>query len=469
MDAHAVPSLRWSLTLDDSVHLKLEALAVETLTEALAARRGVALEGAKGQQLVLRPGKAAAAEWAHKDDVLELAYGKQLAAAMCSRLGPWCGEYTWPELAGFRLEVVESKVTDEAGKVIKVVGWDDRPAEVQRPPADGAESTQPKPRRTRRRLLIAALAALLLAPLALFVAGHVHLRHVPYAIPDALRAPAPKTQLAVALGLGLRVRWLGISGYEISDGETIILTDPTFTRPTVNDVISGPLEIDPAASKSIQVADYILVNHAHYDHAADVPVIAKRTGAVVLGSRSVINLCRSRGVPPAQLMEVSAGQQLKLGTFDVIVRQGIHAEIVGIGDPMAGTIPEDAGPLWFWQYTNDGTFTYRLESKGTSLWFHPTSTLLANAKELWPPAKNLILGVTGEPFTREKLKTMLDTCRPLRVIPTHYDNFFHPRAAGLGLMPEADMDTFLSLVQELRPDLAVWLLDFEQTVHLPPD
>jgi L-ascorbate metabolism protein UlaG (beta-lactamase superfamily) len=269
--------------------------------------------------------------------------------------------------------------------------------------------------------------------------------------------------------MGLRVRWLGISGYEISDGKTIVLTDPVFTRPTLSQLLTGPIEADPEASAEIKVADYILINHAHYDHAADLPLIAKRTGAVVLGSRSALNLCRSRGIPEKQLREVYDGLHLKLGTFDVLVHQGIHTAIAGIDDPMSGTIPADAGPLWFWQYTNDGTFAYRLQANGTSLWFHPTSTLYQGERELWPSAKNLILGVTGEPFTCEKLKTMLDACQPRWVFPTHYDNFFFPRSEGLALMPEAGLTKVGDLIREYDPKIKYSVLDYDQTVYLPPD
>jgi len=327
-------------------------------------------------------------------------------------------------------------------------------------------SETPQPRRWRRRLGC-ALAALLLLPVGLVLLASFALRHRPYEVPAELRAPAPPDP-DEADG-GLFVRWLGITGYEITDGETVVLTDPTLTRPGVLELVSGPLEPDAEAARAAcPRADYILVNHAHYDHAIDVPAIALATGAVVVGSESACNLARSRGVPEEQVRVVAGGERLELGTFAVEVRRSRHTAILGVEEPMSGTIPPDAGPLWFHEYVQDATLAFRLEAGGSSLWFHPTSTY-AEGEMAGAPADNLILGVTGEPLTEAKVAAVLADVGPGRVLPTHYDNFFHGRDAGLALMPRVDLRRDRDLVAAAAPDARFWVLGFDQTVHLPPD
>ncbi len=128
----------------------------------------------------------------------------------------------------------------------------------------------------------------------------------------------------------------------------------------------------------------------------------------------------------------------------------------------------DAGPLRFWGFTQDGCLIYRLSAGGTTLWFHPTSTYdpgdLGGLR-----AANIILGVTGEPLTPERARGVLGESGARRVLPTHYDNFFHPLSKGLGLMPDLDLDAARAAIEAASPGAPVWMLDFDQTAYLPPD
>jgi L-ascorbate metabolism protein UlaG (beta-lactamase superfamily) len=70
---------------------------------------------------------------------------------------------------------------------------------------------------------------------------------------------------------GMRLRWLGHSAFECSDGKTTLLFDPFLTgNPTA-----------PVAADSLN-PQYILLSHFHGDHVGDTVAIAKRTGATVI-------------------------------------------------------------------------------------------------------------------------------------------------------------------------------------------
>ena len=126
------------------------------------------------------------------------------------------------------------------------------------------------------------------------------------------------------------LKYLGTAGWEITDGTTAILIDPYLSR------INGPAppgggsghsmagdtrraygwgdiaSPDVAAIDShIQRADFVLVTHTHYDHILDVPHIALKTGATVIGTESTANVMRAYGVPEEQLITVRGGEDLE--------------------------------------------------------------------------------------------------------------------------------------------------------------
>lgn len=325
--------------------------------------------------------------------------------------------------------------------------------------------TPPAAPTRRRRRALAALGVLALLPPGFVALFCVVMRHVPWSIPEPLRAPAAPP---VGQGGGLWVKYLGVSGYEVTDGTTTLLLDPTYTRPTGLELLS-PVESDPAlVARHVGKADFVLVNHTHHDHALDVPAVAARTGAQVLGSPSTLNYCRSRGVPEAQLREAKPGERLTLGTFTVDVRASVHTSLGPLHGLMSGVVPPDAGRLMFWQLTQDGCLAYRLSAGGATLWWHPTSTY-ADGELAGLEARTLILGVTGEEITADKATRIIGDTKPARVLPTHYDNFFQPLSKGIALMPRCDLGAVRAALDAAQPGLPMWVLDFGQMVHLPPD
>lgn len=133
--------------------------------------------------------------------------------------------------------------------------------------------------------------------------------------------------------------YLGTAGWEISDGTTVVLIDPYLTRlkanspndpvspddprPTVtpNDLVQPDQAVIDA---HIRRADYILVTHTHADHVFDVPYIARKTGALILGTESTANFARDCGVPERQILTVKGGDDLDLGPISVRVIPSLH-------------------------------------------------------------------------------------------------------------------------------------------------
>ena len=97
----------------------------------------------------------------------------------------------------------------------------------------------------------------------------------------------------------LQLKYLGAAGWEISDGNVVVLIDPYISRLKYgggghpDDDRPDFARDDVAQSDTALVdslitrADFILVHHGHFDHLGDVPYIAAKTGAKVIGTETV--------------------------------------------------------------------------------------------------------------------------------------------------------------------------------------
>src|SRR4051812_21844239 len=133
--------------------------------------------------------------------------------------------------------------------------------------------------------------------------------------------------------------YLGTAGWQIASGKTVILVDPYFTRakytspndavdpddprPLVNN--NSIVESDAAAIDAhIEHADFLFLTHTHPDHALDMPYIAKKTGAKVIGTESSANVARAYDIPEKQIQVVKGGEELKVDGFSVRVLRSLH-------------------------------------------------------------------------------------------------------------------------------------------------
>jgi L-ascorbate metabolism protein UlaG (beta-lactamase superfamily) len=264
------------------------------------------------------------------------------------------------------------------------------------------------------------------------------------------------------------LKWLGTAGWEISDGSTTILIDPYVSR------IFGPqppgrtpfgrapgdtrpqygwsdiATPDEAAIKArVPRADYVLVTHTHYDHVLDVPHIALKTHATVIGTESTQNVLRAYQVPEEQLITVRGGEDYDFGVFSVKVIPSLHSPLDHKHYFSSETAPTGMkGPLTLQQmHPEGGTLAYLVRFHGHQiLAFGGMNYVERELQGLKPDVA--LVGAAGS------RKEVYDYCGrlmralqfPPLVLPTHWDNFTAPYEAS----QQSSIDAVKSFVEEMK-------------------
>src|SRR4030095_11527403 len=114
--------------------------------------------------------------------------------------------------------------------------------------------------------------------------------------------------------------------------------------------------------KNIDKADFIFAGHSHADHIADIPFIAKRFEAKVIGSRTTINLSLRAGVDKAQLTTIGGGEKLDFKDFSVQVIESQHGVLNRGGQkrqPKSAEITSPlSGPILGKHFVEGGSYLY---------------------------------------------------------------------------------------------------------------
>lgn len=177
----------------------------------------------------------------------------------------------------------------------------------------------------RRLLLWLALGLLTLVLLALaFFVVQTHRR--PSLEGYARMPPAPA-------GAPIRVRFAGVATLLFDDGETAWMTDGFFSRPSLARTAFLRVAPDRAAIdaglKSLgadRLAAVVPV-HSHYDHAMDSPLVAMRTGALLVGSESTLNVGRGLGMPEDRMRRVQPRDRVTFGRWTLTFLAARHVPL----------------------------------------------------------------------------------------------------------------------------------------------
>ena len=110
----------------------------------------------------------------------------------------------------------------------------------------------------------------------------------------------------------MKIQFYGHAGVKIED-DLVLLIDPW-------------LDDNPIAkikSTDIAKADYIIATHNHFDHVNDIPIIAKNTGATVVGIIETADDLSSKGCE--KVIGCNIGGTVKLEGLQLIFTQAFHS------------------------------------------------------------------------------------------------------------------------------------------------
>jgi L-ascorbate metabolism protein UlaG (beta-lactamase superfamily) len=227
-----------------------------------------------------------------------------------------------------------------------------------------------------------------------------------------------------------------------------------------------PVPTDASAVDAhVSRADFILVTHAHIDHVMDVPYIARKTGAQVIGNLNTTNLMQGSGIPEGRLITVKGGEDYEFGSFSVRVIPSLHSALnhKHYFDP--DVIPPDAKvPLSRKQYGEGGTLAYLVRIGGHEiLAFGGNNFIEREISGLRPDV--VLAGSHGAEEIHDYVGRLMRALgNPPLVLPTHWDDFFRPFDAPQNTTA---VEEFLEEVRRASPRTRTILPKYFQPIVLP--
>ncbi|MBJ21491.1 MAG: MBL fold metallo-hydrolase [bacterium] len=178
------------------------------------------------------------------------------------------------------------------------------------------------------------------------------------------------------------VRFTGTSTLLFDDGETAWMVDGWFSRFGPLALLGGKIAPDRSAIEAglarneVDRLAVVIPVHSHFDHAMDAPEVAKRTGAILLGSESTANIGRGWGLDERRIRVAVDRQPLRFGAFTLTLIETKHFEFP---DPavreQALADPRISEPL----VPPVGAFDYRVGQPYAIHVLHPHGSFLIQA------------------------------------------------------------------------------------------
>jgi L-ascorbate metabolism protein UlaG (beta-lactamase superfamily) len=271
-------------------------------------------------------------------------------------------------------------------------------------------------------------------------------------------------------GDGLAVTFLGVSTLLVDDGATALMTDGFFSRPSL--LRTGLGRIAPDEDRiagclrraGVERLEALIPVHSHFDHAMDAAVVARRTGAVLVGGESTAYVGRGGGLAEGRIVVAAPGNPLRFGAFTVTLLESRHCppdRFPGrITEPVVPPVKASAyrcGEAWSVLLAHDGGRTALVQG---SAGFVPGGLEGRQADVAYLGVGQL--GLQDEGYVTAYWQHTVRAVGARRAVLTHWDDFFRPLDQPLRALPYAgdDLDVTMRLLGRLAERDGV-------TLHLP--
>lgn len=288
----------------------------------------------------------------------------------------------------------------------------------------------------------------------------------------------------------LRVTHYGSAAWAMTDGKKTLLFDPYFTRLRYAGKRFGTLPAPSAVGDSrhayefdevpvsdtatidanIDKADFIFLSHSHFNHVMDVPYIAQKTGATVLGTESTANIARAHGVPEERILTVRGGEDYAFDDFSLKVVPSLHSALSEKLYYESGVVPRDVQvPMRLCDYVEGRTLAYFIRwGEHRILWFGSMNFIEREVQGLDP---TVVFIASSRPrlqihdYTGRLLRAV---GRPPLVVATHWDIQTFPYGASQDLALEQSQ-SFVDEVHAAAPGTDVVVPRHFETVCIGAD
>jgi len=237
------------------------------------------------------------------------------------------------------------------------------------------------------------------------------------------------------------VRYTGTATLLFSDGETSWMTDGWFSRPGPLQVLASTIEPDLDAiargleRNGVTRLAAVFPLHSHYDHAMDAPEVARRTGALLVGSSSTANIGRGWGLAEEQIRVVADREPVELGRFTLTPIESRHFQFPdprmaerALGEP---EITEPlVPPVSAFDYRVGEAYALHVEHpKGSFLILGSAGFVDGNLQGFDADVVFLGVGALGSQTAEYRETYWRETVTatgPGRVVPIHWDSLTGP-------------------------------------------
>lgn len=267
----------------------------------------------------------------------------------------------------------------------------------------------------------------------------------------------------------LSVAWGGVTTLLVDDGNSAVMTDGFFSRPSLSTVAARRLassrpRIDDGLSRlGVTRLEAIVPVHTHYDHAMDTATVAQLTGARLLGGASAALIGRGHGLE--RIDTATPGERVAAGNFDITLIEGSHCP----PDRFPGAITEPVvPPVKASAYKCGEAWSMMVHHRPTdrqllivgSAGFVPGALADQRADVAYLGVGQL--GLQPSSYITEYWNQTVRMVGARRVVLTHWDDFFRSLDEPLRALPYAadDLDVSMQVLSRLAADDGVDL-------HLP--
>jgi len=264
---------------------------------------------------------------------------------------------------------------------------------------------------------------------------------------------------------GVRITYLGTNAYLLESRGGTILIDPYFSRVGLGRVLlqlpiaPDPEELAAGLKRLPRRIDAILATHGHIDHLLDAPEIARRTGALLIASRTGTLLARSTGLAASRCRSAKPGLSIQIGMTRIRLLPAAHDRVLG-SVPYPGVLSGiPSTPRRPTEWVCGEPLAFLIQMGGRRIYVDS-----GGIPGVLPPADvgpvDLAIAGVAVGDGRARLGPLLDRLRPRYFLPSHQDDFFRPLEAGFHFGTLTDFPAVRELAAAHRQRLI--LLDYFQ-------